>query len=186
MGSCPVSPQEALASTPVPSVSTSVPKDRFCYLELPGYCEPNGFSETLCSASSQVVALPRTCDAMYAGRRPVVGDWTQESGFAYFDPSSCDESCARRRCDEDPQCVGYTLSSLGGFDGKMAVSLKNTIERSTPWKGYSCLRKATPDAATECAPLSSAMRRFPCFRLSALLLALITFNLIPIQGSESK
>eukprot|EP00931_Biecheleriopsis_adriatica_P055559 TRINITY_DN32881_c0_g1_i1.p1 TRINITY_DN32881_c0_g1~~TRINITY_DN32881_c0_g1_i1.p1 ORF type:complete len:338 (-),score=28.68 TRINITY_DN32881_c0_g1_i1:35-1018(-) len=108
---------------------------------LPGYCEPNGFAETLCSPSTrQGPQFSSTCEAQYAGQLPHYGDWSRETGFAYFHPSSCNEQCARARCDADASCKGYTLAEAA-IDGQSAVSLKSHITGATEWHGYTCMRK---------------------------------------------
>ena len=103
------------------------------FTQLQGYCEPNAFSSTLCSASSTVSASSGSCEGPYAGNElPIYGDWSQETGLAYFAPDSCNESCVRQRCLLDTACQGYTYAVQ-----MAAGSLKSRITGSTPWGGGS-------------------------------------------------
>lgn len=104
------------------------------FTQLPGFCEPNAYTTTLCSSSSSVTAAnAATCEGPYAGNNlPIYGDWSKETGLAYFDPGSCNETCVRQRCLLDTACQGYTYAV-----GMGAGSLKSQITGSTPWGGHS-------------------------------------------------
>ncbi|CAJ1413718.1 unnamed protein product, partial [Effrenium voratum] len=87
-----------------------------------------------------------TCDTAYAPNNlPGYGDWSRETGFAYFDPAFCDEACARDRCSNDISCQGYTLATEA-INGQHAASLKGEVTGSSAWEGYTCIKKLT-----ECA-----------------------------------
>ncbi|CAE7203173.1 unnamed protein product, partial [Symbiodinium microadriaticum] len=119
-----------------------VPDDEFVLL--PGYCEPNVKSNSLCSASnSDGPSLADTCEGTYAGEDvPIGGDWSRETGMAYFHPDSCDEACAKARCLADASCAGMTVATFA-FDSRRTAALKSSVSGFTDWEGYECLRKAT-------------------------------------------
>lgn len=127
------------------------------YEVLEGYCEPNSFTDTLCSASSSVPAQAPTCVGDFAPNDlPGYGDWSRETGFAYLHPDSCDEECVQWRCDVDPACQGYTWA-LNAINGKSAASLKSSISGSNPWSGYQCKVKTTACLSDEQIPASDSM-----------------------------
>mmetsp|Transcript_45933 Transcript_45933/g.85681 ORF Transcript_45933/g.85681 Transcript_45933/m.85681 type:complete len:175 (+) Transcript_45933:94-618(+) len=145
---------------------------RFTILE--GYCEPNYISAGLCSATAETgPAHPETCSPSYAGEVPVGGDWSRETGFAYFHPDSCDEACAESACLLDTNCAGFTVATFP-FDETRTVALKSRISHSTPWSGYECKQKV-------CGCDADAMASAQSFRRVSLLGLLVLLTLL-MQG----
>ncbi|CAK9093912.1 Zinc finger CCCH domain-containing protein 42 (AtC3H42) [Durusdinium trenchii] len=114
-----------------------------------GYCEPNHFGASLCSvSSSKEPEVSSTCSGAFApSDLPIYGDWSRETGFAYFHPDNCDEACTQARCNNDSSCQGYTWAT-GAFDGRGAGSLKNSITGFNSWGGYLCKVKVSTCEAT--------------------------------------
>jgi len=129
------------------SYTLQLPRNCSCssrYEILDGFCNPNDFSSTLCSVQSSIQATnEETCQGVFAPNdMPVYGDWSRETGFAYFHPDGCDETCIQQKCNNDPACKGYTwaIGAVGQFG---AGSLKNLITSSQPWQGYECKVKVS-------------------------------------------
>ncbi|CAE7225547.1 unnamed protein product [Symbiodinium sp. CCMP2592] len=153
--------RSALADGPlVTTPGPEVPDDEFVIL--PGYCQPNSKSNSLCSASnSDGPGLAETCEGTYAGEDvPIGGDWSRETGFAYFHPDSCDEACAKARCLADTNCGGLTVATFP-FDSRRTAALKSSVSGSTEWEGYECLRKATGVATSSGQPLAPFLAALP-------------------------
>ncbi|CAE7741398.1 unnamed protein product [Symbiodinium sp. CCMP2456] len=152
--------RSTLADGPLVDTTTTVPDDEF--VMLPGYCEPNWKSNSLCSASSDGgPRLADTCEGTYAGKDvPIGGDWSRETGFAYFHPDSCDEACAKARCLADANCAGMTVATFA-FDSRRTAALKSSVSGSTDWEGYECLRKATWVPTSSAQPLSPFLAPLP-------------------------
>eukprot|EP00439_Symbiodinium_sp_Y106_P014166 s65_g2.t1 len=142
-----------------PLVTTPVPDDEF--VTLLGYCNPNSIASSLCSANSDGPRLAETCEGTYAGEDvPIGGDWSRETGFAYFHPDSCDEACAKARCLADANCGGLTVATFP-FDSRRTAALKSSVSGSTEWGGYECLRKATSVATSSGHPLAPFLAALP-------------------------
>eukprot|EP00931_Biecheleriopsis_adriatica_P090184 TRINITY_DN64210_c0_g1_i1.p1 TRINITY_DN64210_c0_g1~~TRINITY_DN64210_c0_g1_i1.p1 ORF type:complete len:203 (+),score=36.11 TRINITY_DN64210_c0_g1_i1:34-642(+) len=150
------------------------------YKKINGFCKPFDHRGTsnLCSQNSQVKpVLAATCGGRYAPDEGGKHDDNSRQGKAYFDPDSCDEECARKRCDAEVSCKGYVISWQLYFPWS-AVALRSAMNGTGPNRDFQCVQKVTEGP---CSSVGSTVSLAAASKLCDVFAAVMCFSAAFIQ-----